>query len=89
MGRTRTAHQQLVEVLAARGGPANADAPRLGDADGKQEGLPEDGRLLGLHLLEVVDGWACNSTGICDELVLEPVSSTTFTLLTHFSNSQM
>jgi hypothetical protein len=56
--------QELVEVLAAGRGPADANAVGLSQANGEHEGLPEDGRLLGLHLLEVVDGRACSGTRV-------------------------
>lgn len=60
-----TVVQQLVEVLAAGRGPADANAVRLSNSDGEKDGLPEDRGLLGLHLLEVVDGRACPITPVC------------------------
>lgn len=49
---------ELVEVLGGGGGPAQAHAVSLSQADGKHERLPEDG-ALGLDLLEVGDGSTC------------------------------
>ena len=56
--------QQLVEVLAAGGRPPVAHTVGLAQADGEDQGLPEDG-ALGLHLLEVANGRAC-SRYFCD-----------------------
>jgi len=40
--------------------PSDLHAVGLGQADGEQEGHPEDGSLL-LDLLEVTNGRACNA----------------------------
>ena len=49
---------QLVEVAGGGGGPADLHAVGLCNGNSQEQGLPEDGALL-LHLLEVVDCWAC------------------------------
>ena len=48
---------QRVEAIAHWSGPAQANTVRLGQPNGEQQRLPEDG-TASLNLLELVDGWA-------------------------------
>ena len=56
--------QELIEIVAPRRGPADANAPSLSQTNGKHKGFPED-PSLGLDLLKVVDSRTCSSTQPC------------------------